>query len=176
MNWKRCKLILVFVFLFALLLGCATGPQNIIYPKVSCYSDRTDFSEYEFIAVLPFSDAPNAPGSGQIVQGLIIQQLAQSSFKVVERSHLHAIINEHKLAMVGITDQSQALELGKILGVRAIVVGEVGQYGIMLVFLPATTPIVTVSKTLGERLFWLDKSSCGGISRYEGRFISLLKA
>lgn len=102
--------------------------KKTIYPSVSYYSDDIDFSKYESLAVFPFSDAPGSPGSGQVVQGIVIQELAKASFKIAERSRLREIIDEHKLAMAGVTDQSEALEIGKIIGVRAIVVGEGGQY------------------------------------------------
>ena len=121
---KRLHLL---AFALVLLIGCA-AKQKAIYPSISYYSDSIDFSSYESLAVFPFSDAPGSPGSGQIVQGIAIQELAKASFRIVERSRLREIIDEHKLAMAGLTNQSEALEIGKIIGVRAIVVGEVGQY------------------------------------------------
>ena len=121
------KRVALLAFALVLLLGCA-AKQKTIRPSVSYYSDDIDFSKYESLAVFPFSDAPGSPGSGQVVQGIVIQELAKASFKIVERSRLLEIINEQKLAMAGVTNQSEALEIGKIIGVRAIVVGEVGQY------------------------------------------------
>ncbi|MDH3558551.1 MAG: PDZ domain-containing protein [Deltaproteobacteria bacterium] len=119
------KRVALLAFALVLLLGCA---GKTIYPSVNYYSADIDFSKYESLAVFPFSDAPGSPGSGQIVQGIVIQELAKASFKIVERSRLLEIINEQKLAMAGLTNQSEAIEIGKIIGVRAIVVGEVGQY------------------------------------------------
>jgi hypothetical protein len=81
------KRVLFLAFTLVIMLGCAAR-QKIIYPSVSHYSDNTDFSKYDSVAVFPFSDAPGAPGSGQVVQGIVIQELAKASFKLAERSRL----------------------------------------------------------------------------------------
>lgn len=83
------------------------------------------------MAVLPFSDAPNSPQSGQIVQGLANQVFAKFGFDMIERNRLYEVLNEQRLSLTGIIDSSEQIRVGKLLGVKCIVVGEVGQYSTM---------------------------------------------
>ncbi|MCE5195134.1 MAG: PDZ domain-containing protein [Nitrospiraceae bacterium] len=116
-----------FILLIFCLYSCVSM-QKPITPTISGYSNSKDFLKYKKIAVLPFVDAPNAPQSGQIVQGIVNQVLAKTGFEVAERARLIDILNEQKLATSGLIEGSKQLEIGKLLGVKAIVVGEVGQY------------------------------------------------
>ena len=126
---KRILFISVASVLF---IGCVTTPNVITGPpKVSNYIGSRDISKYRKIAVLPFADAPNAPQSGQIVQGLASQIFAQHGFIVVERARLYNVLSEQQLSLSGLSDTTQAIRVGKLLGVNAIVVGEVGQYSVM---------------------------------------------
>jgi len=120
---KKVWILLLFSF-----IGCATAQRKGIYPTITNFVGSTDFGKYKRIAVLPFSDAPYAPQSGQIIQGLASQVLAQLGFEVAERSRLMDILQEQKMSASGLFDIDQSIKLGKLLGVRAIVVGEVGQY------------------------------------------------
>ncbi|MGO9139152.1 MAG: CsgG/HfaB family protein [Syntrophales bacterium] len=119
------KTIFLMSVLSLLLIGCA--PRQI-YPTISNYVGSRDFSKYRNIAVLPFADAPGAPHSGQIVQGLASQKFAQRGFVVVERARLNSVLGEQQLSLSGLIDTTQAIRIGKLLGVNAIVLGEVGQY------------------------------------------------
>jgi len=121
---KKYWILLLFSF-----IGCATTTQRKgIYPTITYFVGSTDVAKYKRVAVLPFSDAPYAPQSGQIIQGLTSQILAQLGFEVVERTRLMDILQEQKMDSLGFFDTDQSIKLGKILGVRAVVVGEVGQY------------------------------------------------
>jgi tetratricopeptide (TPR) repeat protein len=120
--------ILLISILLLLLIGC--GPRHI-YPTISNYVGSRDFSKYRNIAVFPFADAPGAPQSGQIVQGLAGQIFAQSGFVVAERARLYNILGEQQLSSSGLIETSEAVRIGRLLGVKAIVIGEVGQYSVM---------------------------------------------
>jgi len=122
---KRLALALSSIILSILFIGCATTP---IYPSISNHIVSRDFHKYRQIAILPFADAPTAPQSGQIAQGLAIQIFAKHGFNVMERGRLYDVLSEQKLSMTGLIDENQAMRIGKLLGVAAIVVGEVGQY------------------------------------------------
>ena len=84
--------------------------------------------EYRNLAIFPFSDAPGAPYSGQIVQGLASQSFAKFGFNVIEREKLSILLGEQELSMSGLIEESKKLRIGKMVGARAIVVGNVGQY------------------------------------------------
>ena len=122
------KIISIIILLF--IFGCA-HQQKIIYPTVSHYIGSTSFMKYKRMAVLPFSDAPNSPQSGQIVQGLANQVFAKFGFDMIERNRLYEVLNEQRLSLTGIIDSSEQIRVGKLLGVKCIVVGEVGQYSTM---------------------------------------------
>lgn len=111
--------------LFFFLIGCV--PQ-VYYPQVTSFIGSANFREYSNLAIFPFSDAPGAPYSGQIVQGLASQSFAKFGFNVIEREKLTYLLREQELSMSGLIDESKKLRIGKMVGARAIVIGNVGQY------------------------------------------------
>ncbi len=52
-----------------------------------------------------------------------------SSFKVIDRTNLKTILQEHKLASTGIIDPQTARKLGEITGVQALVTGTITPFG-----------------------------------------------
>ena len=119
----------IIVILAVAAFGCVTASkQKLIFPKISNFIGSSDFAKYEKIAVLPFMDAPYAPTSGQVIQGLVSQSLGRYGFQVIERTKLNDILQEQHLSLSGAIDSDKSIEIGKILGVEALVVGEVGQY------------------------------------------------
>ena len=81
------------------------------------------------IAVLDFELHGNpmaTEGIGGIVAEWFTTALVQDGrFDVIERAMLQKIIEEQKLAMSGIVDESTASKLGKILGVENVITGSV---------------------------------------------------
>lgn len=68
---------------------------------------------------------------GRAVADMIITELVKDAgFKVIERSQLEKILSEQQLSMAGLVDAAQAANIGKLLGVSAVVVGSVTQYGL----------------------------------------------
>lgn len=83
------------------------------------------------IAVVEFSDlAGHVTQLGMLLSEELITRLFKTDkFDVVERQLLTKIIEEQKLELTGIVDPLSAKELGKILGVDAIVSGTVTDLG-----------------------------------------------
>jgi TolB-like protein len=54
---------------------------------------------------------------------------AAKGFRVVDRTHLKAILQEHRLAASGVIDPQAARQLGKIAGVQALVTGSITPLG-----------------------------------------------
>jgi TolB-like protein len=79
------------------------------------------------IAVLPFESKGlgNELGSIDLLDKLITGFVNINRFKVIERALLEKILEEQKLGMSGILDASTAAEIGKGIGVDAVVVGSV---------------------------------------------------
>ena len=89
---------------------------------------QADFEKIR-IAVLDFQlqgQGYETEDMGAIVAEWFITALVKAGrFDVVERAMLKKIINEQKLGMTGVIDESSATQLGKILGVKVIISGSV---------------------------------------------------
>ena len=80
------------------------------------------------IAVFAFEDdADEETGIGANVSEMLITGLIQTEkFQVVERSQLDKILEEQALGQSGFLDQETAAQVGTLIGVDAVVVGNVG--------------------------------------------------
>jgi TolB-like protein len=85
------------------------------------------------IAVVAFHDSredrEELPNLTAELQEKLINGLVQKQIEVIDRKNLDAILKEKALGQSGILDQSEIQSVGKILGVDAILVGEVLDYG-----------------------------------------------
>lgn len=95
--------------------------------------DSRGFAEFKKtkIAVLDFElrgDTFKTKDMGGIVAEWFTTALVQDGrFQVVERAMLKKLIDEQKLGMTGLIDESSSAHLGKILGVKTIISGSVLQ-------------------------------------------------
>ena len=80
------------------------------------------------LAVLSLRDAnPDAEKDrlGQVIAGMLITSLVQTnSFVVVEREKLESVLSEQRLSQSGVVDTDQAKEIGRVLGVDLLIVGD----------------------------------------------------
>ena len=79
------------------------------------------------VAVVEFTDLQgNVTDFGRFLAEELVTRLGDlEKFKVIERQLLNKIISEQKLSLTGIVDPASAKQLGKILGVEAIVAGSI---------------------------------------------------
>src|SRR5579885_518864 len=104
------------VLLAAAALGaCATA--NVAVNR------NFDFSRVHRVAVLSFKDYRGAGGSGDLVTGAFEQSLIKAGYDVVERDQVAKVVKEQKFT--GSLDARAAKNLGKILGVDALVLGQI---------------------------------------------------
>ena len=78
------------------------------------------------IAIIPFSYADGREGTtdGSIIsERLTMKMINLQKFEIIERSVLDKVMNELKLQSSGIMDAGSTKELGKVLGVDAIITG-----------------------------------------------------
>jgi len=61
---------------------------------------------------------------------LITQLVRAGTFVVVERSQVNAILEEQHFGLSGAVDASTAAEIGKILGVQAVLMGSITQFSV----------------------------------------------
>lgn len=83
------------------------------------------------LAVLPFQTKGLGTEMGEInvVEQMMTTFFNLNRFKLFERTQLEKILEEQKLGMTGILDASTAAEIGKGIGVDAIVLGTVTRAG-----------------------------------------------
>ena len=84
------------------------------------------------VAVVDFTDLQGSTTElGRFLAEELSVLLATQSkgYVVIDRTHLKAILQEHKLAASGIIDPQTARQLGKIAGVDALVTGTVTPFG-----------------------------------------------
>jgi TolB-like protein len=88
------------------------------------------------IAVLDFQlkgDGFETTDMGAIVAEWFITALVKEGrFEVIERGLLNKILEEQKLGVSGVIDESTATQIGKLLGVKVIISGSVMQFGSIL--------------------------------------------
>lgn len=98
------------------LMGCL--PKTVISPTY-------DFNRVQRIGVMAF----NSPWQTmQGVENLFAKYLLESGFKVVERAQLESVLAEHHIAVSGYLSPETTREIGRILGVDVLLVGEVSSY------------------------------------------------
>lgn len=128
------KKIAGFLAVLCLLAGCM--PKTVISPTY-------DFSQMHRIGIMAF-DSPWQTLQG--AENLFAKYLLESGFKVVERAQLESILGEHHIAVSGYLSPQTTREIGKILGVDVLLVGEVSN------FTPARTELaLTAQRQLKTR-------------------------
>lgn len=126
-------LVAAVVFLSA----CAPGTK--IRQKQSTTVNETEKVESKYtgpkrrIGVIAFENkAPYAQARiGQTATDIIITELTKTGkFIVVERDKMDKLLDEQKLGQSGAIDATTAVQVGKILGLNAILTGSVSQFGV----------------------------------------------
>ncbi len=104
-------------FLVTILLAACT-PKTVLSPTY-------DFSQINRIGIMAFS---NAWADLNGVENLFAKYLIRSGFKVVERAQLESVLREHNISVSGYLAPETTCEIGRILGVDVLLVGEVSSY------------------------------------------------
>jgi TolB-like protein len=82
------------------------------------------------IAVLTLEAKNVSQETADAVADILCTELFNSQrFNVIERQAITRILEEQKLQMIGVTDMSKAVEIGKILNVEKIMIGSVSRLG-----------------------------------------------
>jgi curli biogenesis system outer membrane secretion channel CsgG len=69
------------------------------------------------------------PGGARGVSDILVNRLVQTgTYSVIERSQLEAILKEQDLGASGRVDAGTAAEIGRILGVQAVIIGSITQF------------------------------------------------
>jgi TolB-like protein len=114
-----------------------TGPVNLrtgIARIAKQLSDHDRKGPKRRITVLDFSDVQGQTNSaGAVIAELLISELFRTGrYEIVERKHLSGVLEQHRLNMTGLVDESTARRVGKLVGVDYIVTGTVIDLGAAL--------------------------------------------
>lgn len=107
---------LVSLVLMVCLWGCT--PKSVISPTY-------DFNRVNRIGIMAFSNTWNELSG---VENLFAKYLIANGFKVVERAQLESVLKEHHISVSGYLSPETTREIGRILGVDALLIGEVSSY------------------------------------------------
>ena len=110
---KYCLSLLAFCLTFT---GCT--PKTVI-------SRTYDFNQMKRIGIMSFESSWS---SLQGVENLFAKYLISAGFKVVERAQLESVLQEHNISVSGYLSPQTTRQIGKILGVDVLLVGEVTAY------------------------------------------------
>lgn len=146
----------------AVLLLSACAPRVLVKNRPGQKNPR--------VAVVPFKDAPGAPGTGELArEAFATEILAVQSYEVIDRSALDKVLEEQKLGLSGAIDPEKAVELGKLLGADGVVIGAVTEYTQrnFLMFPPAKVSLTArMIDTKTGVVFWSAQHSVGGLKRW----------
>ena len=106
---------------------------HLVLPVVNFTGDvYVDFKgkaeEYPKVAVMPFKASVELAGSS-VSDFFTTELLKTSRYELVERSQMESVLKEQEFQLSGVTDESVAVAVGKMLGVRGVVIGTISEYG-----------------------------------------------
>lgn len=105
------KILLTYSFLI-LFLGCAVQPPPVVYYSKPSFSlSGTSIGIVQVNGYAPHQVEPE-----------IVSYLMSRNVNVVERTQLSSILSEQGIQLLGLTKQ-QAVEIGKITGLRYLLIG-----------------------------------------------------
>ncbi len=119
---KRYRLVVV-LFIAAVIVSCSI--PSMVSVKV-LKPPAIDMPGIKSIAIVDFK-GPERAGSqiATLVQSMLIKT---GYYDIMERDKINEVLNEQKFTMTGAVDQNTAVEIGKLLGVDAMIFGEVSTY------------------------------------------------
>lgn len=120
------KKVLIAALAAALCASSARASADIT-DLAKAFTTAASSRQIKRVAVVPFTAPRGAASfSGAIVsERLVIQILARGELDLVERRFLDKILEEQRLGVFGIMDQDTVKNLGKVLGVDAILMGTI---------------------------------------------------
>lgn len=110
---KRFSVLIFSLVLLALHSVCFAGLHD--YPRIAVL----EFSNDSMVSDFTVNDTKSV--TDRMVEALV----DCDRFNVMERRQLQALANEHHLNMTGLIDPSSAAQVGKMLGVQYIVIGNI---------------------------------------------------
>ncbi len=115
-----------YIFIIACLLGpsilLAIDPYQKMAKELAKKIDKNNKPKVAVLA-LPYHNGIENNGSAIVAERLITQLAQIKGIRLIERTLLRKLLEEHALSETGILDGNSTKEIGKILGVDIIVSG-----------------------------------------------------
>lgn len=127
--------ILTLAFSFSLCYSFSQDSLDIALEKLSNQINRNILEKNKSkIAIIPFPNLDNVVSNlgTYLAEELTTNLFMTGKYKIIERSLLKQVLDELKLTQTGIVDPNSAKELGKMVGVDAIVTGTLADLGIYI--------------------------------------------
>ncbi len=166
-NPKNCVNFLLFAFcsLLIFIYGCG-GPEHFVKPK-------TDISNIKRVAVLPMENFTSDEYAGEKVRRVVITELLSKGIDVIEPGEVTRVMIESNVRSVGSIKTADIQNIGKTLGVEAVMMGSVEAFGISR-GISVTYPEVTIHLILHEassgNIVWSVRNTVGGASFWTRHF------
>ncbi len=130
-EWKRSFVLMIMACVFLMNEPAYAGEDEI---AIICQklADNVVNAGKKAIAVVDFTDLQgNVTELGRYFaeEYSVGLMTTGKAFDVIDRTHLKAILVEHKLAATGIIDPQTARQLGQIAGVDALITGTITPFG-----------------------------------------------
>ncbi len=86
--------------------------------------------ELKSIAVVPFGNRTDVPQVGEAISDRVAALLTQNgTYEVYNRQHLREIVREQDAVLAGILSADEAVKIGRLQAVQALICGDVYSYG-----------------------------------------------
>ena len=125
------------------------------YKDASSMYDQARKSAIKRIAIIPFENksgkgqygAVNETITDEIISSLLNTPAAVEFVEIITRDQLQQVMNEQNLGSSGIINESTAMQVGKILGVSEIIVGQITQ-------IASAEPVVTSKQYQNQKTIY----------------------
>jgi|GEM_PF-1590295 len=123
---KRISIIFLVLVAASILVSC--GPSMVSFKRLE--RANLQIPPVTRLAVVDFDDPTNR-NLGPAVGNVLVSQLnGQGFYQIMERGKIQSVMKEHAFNMTGAVDPGTIKELGAILGVDAIITGEIISYNV----------------------------------------------
>jgi TolB-like protein len=150
---------------FLLIYGCG-GPEHYFKPK-------TDISNIKRIAVLPMENFTSDEYAGEKVRRVVITELLSRGIDVIEPGEVTKVLRESNIKSIGSIKITDIQNIGKTLGVEAVMMGSVEAFGIsrgISVSYPEVTILLILHEASSGNIVWSVRNTVGGASFWTRHF------
>lgn len=155
------KYLITLIFALFIISGCRSSGIPTYH-----ISEDIDFSFYKRIAVMPLDNLTNEKFAGDIVRQVVISEiLASGLIDVIVPGEVMSVVNDLGIKTVTALSAGQIKSLGKALGVEAVILGSVEEYGTVKlgsVNAPQVTITLMMADTSTGFIVWSITKTRGG--------------